>query len=261
MLLFEHSHRYQNGFLTLREDVLELLLNGGEVGAGLVACFAQGGELLGDILGGRVLVLQRRAEVRRRLADRGRGLIVRRGTTATGSATAEAASTAGVALGGHQLFNLRREDLPLIVIGLQLFLDAGHVPFAKLRGIEIPAAVLIIIVLGLRLRPSERGGDQRTTYRQQKQNSTCHLPAPFQESVIRATPFIIFPGRVETSRDHQPAGLFHVPARRVRPRGFSKALRTCSAVQLSKSVWCARRRRGMNFAIPDPLPRCVRRRS
>src|SRR5687767_4590454 len=61
--LLEHSEGHQDGFLAGGEDFLKLLLGGLELGAALVAGFAEGGELLSDFLGRGVLVLEGRAEL------------------------------------------------------------------------------------------------------------------------------------------------------------------------------------------------------
>src|SRR5207248_3263231 len=125
LLLLEHSVGDEDGFLALSEDFLEFLLSGLELGAGLVAGFAEGGELGLDVVGGRVLVFEGGAEIGRGLGDRGLGLVVgvAAATTATGAAPATAAESAeGVALDVHDLFDLGRKDLPLVVGGGELFL-------------------------------------------------------------------------------------------------------------------------------------------
>jgi hypothetical protein len=165
--LVQHALGDQDGFLSLSEDALQVLLSGSEIVVGLGPCVTQGGQLFFDLVGGRILVLERRVQGSQGVANRIGGRIgssraaasstttvsaasatESTAATAAGTTTAAAATTAtatesahlGLLLQIHDFFDLGLEGCELVVSGSELGLDVVEPTLTELSGVEISPA-------------------------------------------------------------------------------------------------------------------------
>ena len=161
------SRHHQHRFLALREDFLQFLLGGHELGVGLFAGIAQGSQLLGDVVSGcvRLSSVSRRSWVALPIAvsvlspPRLRSLPPPRSNPPNPRMRFANAQL-------HDLVELGLDDFPLVILGGELFFQAVDIALTHGCRIEISAAtttaaitaIAAICVLALLLPPPLSGG-------------------------------------------------------------------------------------------------------